>query len=103
MRHSGNRCRARILLGHIYKQDGEEEKRGEPRGGVERANLAVRSKEWRTSQITRLLCDIQPSLEFFLLPWDKENLLVDEERFLLNVKARRIVLKIEFVAEFRLV
>lgn len=48
------------------------------KGDVERANLAARSKEWRTSQITRLLCDTQPSLEFFSSR-GKENLLVDEE------------------------
>lgn len=78
MRHSGNRCRARILLGHIYEQDGEEGKGRAGKRDVERANLAARSKEWRTSQITRLLCDIQPSLEFFSSR-GKENLLVDEE------------------------
>lgn len=52
----------------------------EVRGGdAERVNLAVRSKEWRTSQITRLLCDThQPSHEFFS-PRSKENLLVDEQ------------------------
>lgn len=49
------------------------------KGVVEReANLAARSKEWRTSQITRLLCDTQPSLQFFSSR-GKENLLVDEE------------------------
>lgn len=76
------------------------------RGDVERANLAVRSKEWRTSQITRLLCDTQPSLEFFS-SWGKENLLVDEE---IPAKRQRasvregIVLKIEFfvAVKFRL-
>lgn len=77
------------------------------KGDVKRANLAVRSKEWRMSQITRLLCDTQPSLEFFSLQ-GKENLLVDEE---IPAKRQRasvregIVLKIEFfvAVKFRLV
>jgi len=59
------------------------------------------------SQITRLLCDTQPSLEFFSLQ-GKENLLVDEE---IPAKRQRasvrkgIVLKIEFfvAVKFRLV
>jgi len=59
------------------------------------------------SQITRLLCDTQPSLEFFS-PQSKENLLVDEE---IPAKRQRtsvregIVLKIEFfvAVKFRLV
>lgn len=70
-------------------------------GRRERANLAARSKEWRTSQITRLLCDTQPSLEFFSSR-GKENLLVDEEipakRQRARARARGIVLKIGFFA-----
>jgi len=53
------------------------------KGGCREANLTARSKEWRTSQITRLLCDTQPSLEFFLPGVKKIYLLT--KRFLLNV------------------
>lgn len=74
------------------KRRGESgEGEGGNSGGAERANLAARSKEWRTSQITRLLCDTQPSAEIYIyffrlslsLPPSfcpgEENLLVDEE------------------------
>lgn len=100
LRHSGNRCRARILLGHIYEQDGKEGK-GRRQEGVRRGRT-LPSAVKRMANVTNHSALCHPALGriFSSSPRGKENLLVDEEipakRAAATLRTGETVLKIGF-------
>jgi len=72
LRHSGNQMQGSYIT-RPYLGARRQRREGCAGGGAhgEGEPCRARSKEWRTSQITRLLCDTQPSLEnlFPLFPF----------------------------------